>query len=228
MVEADTIRSDFDKLALLDAEGWSHNSHYHTYLLKQIPENCKDALEIGCGTGSFSRLLAQKADRVLALDLSPEMIQLAKQRSAEYPNIDYRIADVMDWDFPKESFDCIASIATLHHLPFASVVKRMKSGLKINGILMILDLYQPESIRDLLINLGAVPVHLILKLKNTGRLRDPKEIREAWAEHGKHDTYLRVSQVRRLCEDLLPEAIINQHLLWRYSIVWQKPKGNPL
>ena len=129
MIKTETIQSDFDKLALLDAEGWNHNSHYHAYLLKQIPENCRDALEIGCGPGSFTRFLAQRVERVLALDLSPEMIKLAKQRSAECPNIDYQIADVAVWDFPKEAFDCIVSIATLHHLPFANSVKRMKSGL---------------------------------------------------------------------------------------------------
>ena len=100
----------------------------------------------------------------------------------------------------------------------------MKSGLKPYGTLMVLDLYESEGIRDLLINLLAVPVHFILKLKNTGRLRELQEIREAWAEHGKHDTYLPVSQVRRICDDLLPGALIKKHLLWRTSIVWQKSK----
>jgi len=223
VIETNTIQSDFDKLALLNIDEWNHNSHYHSYLLEQIPKNCKDALEIGCGPGSFSRLLAQKADWVLALDLSPEMIKLAKQRSAQSPNIDYQIADVMAWDIPEDSFDCIVSIATLHHLPFEIVVQMMKSGLKSNGILLILDLYKFQGIRDILINLLAIPANFFLKLKNTGRLRDPLEIREAWAEHGKHDTYLPVSKVRRLCDDLLPGAIIKQHLLWRYSIVWQKP-----
>jgi 2-polyprenyl-3-methyl-5-hydroxy-6-metoxy-1,4-benzoquinol methylase len=222
--KTNAIQSDFDKLALLDADGWNHNNQYHPYLLKQIPPTCKQALEIGCGMGSFSRLLSQKADRVLALDLSPEMIKSAKQRSTEYSNIEYQVADVMAWDFPKEGFECIVSIATLHHLPFESFLQRMKSGLKTNGILMVLDLYQPEGIRDLMLNLLAVPTHLILKLKNTGRLREPREVQEAWAEHGKRDTYLPVSRARGICNDLLPGAVIKKHLLWRYSIVWQKPR----
>jgi SAM-dependent methyltransferase len=223
------IQADFNRIALLDAETWNHNNHYHTYLLKQIPEGCKTALEIGCGTGLFSRLLAQKADQVVALDLSPEMINIAKQRSTAYPNISYQIADVLGWNFPKDNFDCIVSIATLHHLPLELILRRIKFGLKPNGCLMVLDLYQAEGIRDSLMNLWAVPLHLILKLKNNGRLGESKEVQDAWAEHGKYDRYLPVSQVRRVCDGLLPGAIIKKHPLWRYSIVWQKPKpkGNP-
>jgi SAM-dependent methyltransferase len=224
------IQADFDRIALLDVDDWNHNNHYHTYLLKQIPEGRRNALEIGCGTGSFSRLLAQKADQVFALDLSPEMIKIAKHRSAAYSNIHYQIVDVLAWDFPIERFDCIVSIATLHHLPFELTLQRMELGLKPNGCLIVLDLYQTEGIRDLLINLWATPLHLILKLKNNGRLGEAKEAQDAWAKHGKHDSYLPVSKVRRVCDDLLPGAIIKKHLLWRYSIVWQKPKqkGNPL
>ena len=83
-MEINTIQSDFDKLALLDADNWDHNSHYHNYLLKQVPSNTTIALEIGCGAGAFSRQLSGYVDRVLALDLSPEMIKLAQQRSVQY------------------------------------------------------------------------------------------------------------------------------------------------
>jgi hypothetical protein len=101
----------------------------------------------------------------------------------------------------------------------------MKSGLKPNGTLVVLDLYQPEGIKDLMRNVFAVYVHVILKIKNTGRLRDSKEVRAAWAEHGKRDFYIPISKVRMICDDLLPGARIIKHLLWRYSIVWQK-SGN--
>jgi ubiquinone/menaquinone biosynthesis C-methylase UbiE len=111
------IRSDFDRLALLDIGGWDHNKQYHNYLLEHMPPNCQTALEIGCGTGSFTRRLSQHADRVLALDLSPEMIKVAKLRSVQYSNIEYQIADVLTWAFPQRQFDCIVSIATLHHFP---------------------------------------------------------------------------------------------------------------
>lgn len=221
-MKTNIIQSDFDKLASLDADGWDHNNHYHSFLLEQMPPTYQKVLEIGCGTGSFSRGLSKHADSILALDLSPEMIKLAKQRSAQYSNIEYQVADVMTWDFPERQFDCIVSIATLHHLPLEIVLQKMKSALKTNGVLIVLDLYEAEGVRDLLMNLLAVPVHTILKLKNTGRIQESREVREAWEEHGAHDTYLPIYEVRRLCRDLLPGAIIKKHLLWRYSIVWKK------
>jgi len=43
------IEKDFDRLALLDTEGWTHNNHYHKFLLHHIPRACHQVLEIGCG-----------------------------------------------------------------------------------------------------------------------------------------------------------------------------------
>jgi ubiquinone/menaquinone biosynthesis C-methylase UbiE len=62
-----TIRADFDRLALFSEEGWNHNQHYHSVLLRQVPVPCHQALEVGCGTGAFARLLAERAERVLAV-----------------------------------------------------------------------------------------------------------------------------------------------------------------
>src|SRR5437762_13706335 len=104
------IQSDFDRIALLSTEGWNRNNHYYAFLLRQIPSNCQRALEIGCGTGSFSRLLARHSQSVLALDLSPQMIRTARSRSEQFPNVDFQVADVLAWQFPTRQFDCIVTI----------------------------------------------------------------------------------------------------------------------
>src|SRR4028118_368446 len=46
------IRDDFDRIALLADEGWDHNSHYHDFLLRQLPERFRAALDAGGGTGT--------------------------------------------------------------------------------------------------------------------------------------------------------------------------------
>jgi len=222
--EMSKIQADFDRIALLSGNGWNHNSHYHGFLLKQLPPHCANALEIGCGTGAFSRLLASRSDRVLALDLSPQMIRIAKDHSKQYPNIDFQVADAMAWEFPIEQFDCVASIATLHHLPFEETLLKMKGALKINGTLIILDLLQAEGLPDVLTSALAMPAHIILRLVKTGRLREPHQVREAWTEHGRHDSYPTLSQIRQVCAAVLPGARVRKHLLWRYSIIWKKKK----
>ena len=127
------IQTDFDRIALVSPDGSLHNHHYSDFLLRQLHQNCQSALEIGCGKGEFSRRLAERSWRVLALDLSPEMIRIARANSATESNIEFQIADVMTYDLPAEGFDCIASIATLHHLPLPEILGKMKAALKPGG-----------------------------------------------------------------------------------------------
>lgn len=217
-----TIQADFDRIALLSDDPSDHNNLYMEFLLRHVPLHFADALEIGCGTGTFSRRLAERAERVLALDLSPNMIRIAEERSGKHPNIDFQCADATTWDFPAEQFDCIASITTLHHLPMEPMLLKMKAALKAGGTLLILDLFQGEGARVALVNTLAIPVSVSLRFLKTGHLRPPREVRKVWDEHGLTDSYPTVSQVRNLCGRILPGAKVSQHLLWRYSIVWTK------
>lgn len=219
----ESIRSDFDRIALLSAEeGWNHNSHYHERLLRHIPERCRNALEIGCGTGEFSRLLAGRAERALALDLSPEMIRIARERSKAYPNIEFVAGDAMTCHLPDNHFDCAATLTTMHHLPVEGFLRKIRKALKPGGVFVCLDLYQRSSPRDLLFDAVAYPAGLFLRLVKTGNLKSSGEMREAYAEHGKTDNYLTLPEIERICAGELPGARVRRHLLWRYSIVWKK------
>jgi ubiquinone/menaquinone biosynthesis C-methylase UbiE len=217
-----TFQSDFDRIAALPESGADHNAHYHNFLLQQIPEVCDQALEIGCGTGAFSRLLAGRCTQVQALDLSPEMIRLAKERSRDQPNIEFQIADARVTDFPAERFACVASIATLHHLPMRETLIDMKTALKTGGVLIVLDLFESKGLSDYFLGAAAMPLSLTLRLLKTGRLRPDKQTRQAWEEHAKHDSFATLEQARQICAEILPGARVRRHLLWRYSIVWQK------
>ena len=111
------IREEFDRIALLTERHGSVSDIYRNYLIQQLPPHFENALEIGCGIGEFARLLATRARSVVAIDLSPQMIRLAKSQSANYPNIEYLQGDVMSLALPAEGYDCIVTMATLHHLP---------------------------------------------------------------------------------------------------------------
>jgi SAM-dependent methyltransferase len=230
------IQADFDRLALLDSKGWTQNNHHHKFLLQHVPDDCQNALEVGCGTGAFARRLAERARHVVALDLSPEMIRVARSRSAEFPNLEFHVADAMSWDLPTAHFDCIATIATLHHLPLREMILKLKDALKPSGVLIIHDLFEsernlftapgylpnPDAWLDTLLNIVAIGVSVSLRLIHNGRLQPPPQVRAAWAAHEQHDTYPKMSDVRKLCADVLPGAGVRKHLLWRYSIIWQK------
>src|SRR5262245_20874000 len=94
MKTAKEIQRDFDRIALAEGvEGWNHNNHYHDFLLRHTPPHLTRALEVGCGKGEFARLLAQRSEQVLGIDLSPEMLRIARLSSAQFPNIEYLQAD---------------------------------------------------------------------------------------------------------------------------------------
>lgn len=218
------ISKEFDRIALLTAggDGWTQNNHYHDFLLRQVPANCRRALEIGCGAGAFSRRLAGRAEQVTALDLSPEMIRIARERSREFKNIEFHVADAVERDFPDEEFDCVATIATLHHLPMKQMLYKFRRALKPGGVLLVLDLLKPEGFYDALADAVALPVCAGLRLLHQRRLREPAEVRAAWAEHEQYDTYPTLREVRETCAELLPGAGVRRHLLWRYSVIWRK------
>jgi len=160
---------------------------------------------------------------VVALDLSPRMIEIGKARSRSHTNVTFLVGDATRWSFPVEAFDCVVSIATLHHLPIAETLQKMKRALKAGGVLAVLDLYESDGWRDVILGAVAVPASVALRLIRTGRLRKPRPERQAWAAHGRNDTYSTLARVRQTCEQVLPGARVRKHLLWRYSIVWHKP-----
>ncbi|BAY32378.1 type 11 methyltransferase [Nostoc carneum NIES-2107] len=216
------IQRDFDRLALLPPVQWDHNNHYHSFLLQQLPPNCKNILDIGCGKGVFSRLLAQRAEEVIAVDFSAKMIEVAQQQSQCYTNIKYQVADILQWQFPVEYFDAIASIATVHHLPLDVLLPKIKSALKPGGKLLILDLVEAKGIEDILPNLIAVPLNWTLQLWKNKRLRPTPEAIAAWREHGSTDKYLTRSQAQQIYSQYLTGSKVRKHLFWRYSVVWEK------
>lgn len=217
-----SVEADFDRLAVLDDEGWTANNHYHTFLLKHVPQNCENAIEIGCGTGAFARLLANRCNRVVALDLSSEMIRVARARSSEFDNLEFQVADAMTWDFPQSHFDFVCSIATLHHLQQRALFVKMKDALTPGGVLVVLDLVESSGLAERMLDVIGLGVSGGLRLIHNGRLKPPAEVRKAWEQHGKHDSYSTVSQMRILANALLPGAVITRHLLWRYSLVFRK------
>ena len=218
-----SIEADFDRLALLDDEGWTANNHYHDFLLKHVPAKCENALEIGCGTGAFARQLAERCQHVIGIDLSAEMIRVARSRSSRFENLEFELADVMSWKFPQSHFDFICSIATLHHLEQRELLPKIKDALKPGGVFVLLDLVASSGMTERMLDVIGLGVSSGLRLIHNGRLQPPPEVRKAWEQHGTHDHYSTIKQMRALADEILPGASVKRHLLWRYTLVYRKP-----
>jgi SAM-dependent methyltransferase len=74
-----------------------------------------DVLELACGTGQWTRLLARCGHRVTAVDGSPEMLSRARERVAGL-GVDFVQADLFDWRAPRR-FDTVFFGFWLSHVP---------------------------------------------------------------------------------------------------------------
>ena len=126
----------YDKIAKPYAEEFSRPSDYIDNFLAYVPEKGK-ILDIGCGPGFDFAYFVSKGFRVIGIDLSKEMLKLAKKRCHKG---EFRHQDFRKTDFPQDSFDGIFASCSLIHIPKMDVLPILKKFfgiLKPGGIIYI-------------------------------------------------------------------------------------------
>ena len=97
--------------------------------------------EFGCGTGFMTKILAGKADSLIATDLSDDMVRLARENVTGFTNIQFQVADCQNTTFPDREFDTAIMSLVLHHVENADMtLSEMKRILKPGGTLIIANL----------------------------------------------------------------------------------------
>ena len=94
------------------------------YIMQRVALRGARVLDVGCGAGLLSEALAREGAQVSALDLAPELIDIAKLHLLESGlTIDYRLQSVESLadEFPA-SFDAISCMEMLEHVPDPSSV----------------------------------------------------------------------------------------------------------
>ncbi|GAA4006893.1 class I SAM-dependent methyltransferase [Allokutzneria multivorans] len=199
--------------ASFKAMTFNHNDFYHRRLLKHVPSHCADALDVGCGTGTFARRLARRAGWVDAIDASAGMVDVARTRSMGAANIEFRPGDLMDVEPTR--YDFVSCIATVHHLPsFPDALERLRDSLRPGGVLAILGLYREKTASDHALSLAAVPVNLVLNAVSK------KDDGVSAPIKGAELTY---AEIRADAERVLPGHQVRRHLFWRYLLTYRKP-----
>ena len=196
---------------------WNHNVYYQPVILRAVPAGCGAALEVGCGDGLLASRLAERCAKVTAIDRDARMIALARSRArAAGPGLVTVVeADYLAYPLAEASFDFACANTSLHHMNFAAALTAMARALRPGGRLAVIGLATHGSFGDYLADAPGIPVNLLYRaVRGTGGPGAPvKDPEMTWAE------------VRAAARRLLPGVRYRRHLLWRYSLLWCKPRG---
>jgi SAM-dependent methyltransferase len=104
--------------------------------------------DLGCGPGQIARYLRDRGARVVGVDLSPQMIEQARQLN---PDIEFRQGNMLALDAADEAWAGIAAFYSLIHVPRAEVV---------TALLELKRVLQPGGLLLIAVHLGAEVLHL--------------------------------------------------------------------
>lgn len=103
--------------------------------------------DLGAGEGTLSQLLAQRADHVIAVDLSPKMVEFGTRLAKRHglSNLEYRLGDVENPPLEPSSLELAVFSQALHHAANpAKALQAAFTALKPGGRIVILDLLQHQ------------------------------------------------------------------------------------
>lgn len=142
----DSARAYFDELAgrfgkdYVPGRSWKALAEA---LIKVL--NYKVVADLGAGEGTLAQLLAQRAEKVIAVDLSPRMVEFGQDLATRngLKNLEYRIGDIEDPPIADRSLDLAILSQALHHAEHPQ--KALDAAFRIlkpGGRLIVLDLLQ--------------------------------------------------------------------------------------
>jgi len=214
---------NYDNLAQYEPHTWGHNTRYLPSLLKGInPAVGGIAVDVFCQRGDLVRTLSSRFSHVIGIDLSPKMIEIAKEKSEGYENVTFVCDDFMSYDIPDNSCGLITMVASLHHLPTEEAIAKAKRCLKRSGRLIIIDMYRPDTLYDVLLSMVSQPLNSIGQILFEKHKTSPEEMSH-WRVHASLDCRDTVTTIKALAKEYLPDAKIVKRLFWRYTLVWIKP-----
>lgn len=94
-------------------------------------------LDYGCGTGTVSCEFANQVKEIHAIDISSEMIEIAKEKATagQIENINFVQTDIFDERYKEASFDALLAFNMLHTVPNPQdALRRIRELLKPEGV----------------------------------------------------------------------------------------------
>lgn len=196
---------------------WSHNDHFHGWILRRLPEHRRRAIDVGCGRGGLLARMAPHFEEVLGTDSDAEMRDRCAARCAGLPNVSVTGSPLAELS---PGADLITMVAVLHHLDLADALTRVSDLLDPGGRFLVVGLAPPATLHDQLWTLVSAVTNPVI-----GLVKHPRPDRSGRQPPGfpVADPTVPFDEVRAHAESLLPGATLTRRLAFRYTLEWTKP-----
>jgi demethylmenaquinone methyltransferase/2-methoxy-6-polyprenyl-1,4-benzoquinol methylase len=137
-----TIADRYDLITVLLSYGQDRRWKERLVAMVAAPANTL-ALDLACGTGDIAGALAARGSRVIGLDVTHRMLQLAR---AKQSRAHFVAGDMMSLPFASEQFDVVTTGYGLRNVPeLAPALSEIHRVLKPGGLLLSLDFDRPDN-----------------------------------------------------------------------------------
>jgi ubiquinone/menaquinone biosynthesis C-methylase UbiE len=94
------------------------------------PQSLGTAIDLGCGSGQLALPLARRFEKVIAVDISPKMIEILEKKAKDLglSNVETQVGALQHLNFAPKSVDLVVSNYVLHHLSDLEKAKIIKSS----------------------------------------------------------------------------------------------------
>ncbi|MED5814060.1 class I SAM-dependent methyltransferase [Mycolicibacterium sp. 050232] len=196
---------------------WSHNDHFHRWIMANLPAHRGTAIDVGCGQGALVAQLAAEFAEVRGTDLDAGMRADAARRCVGLTNV---VIDDRQLDQIDAPADLVTMVAVLHHLDVEKSLTEVARLLSPGGRFLAVGLAAPASVLDTAWDLAsAVSNPIIGLIKHPrpaagGPVPPPFPVR---------DPALSFDELHTVTQSVMPGAAMRRRLAFRHTIAWTKP-----
>jgi len=138
-VDAKTVEGFGEEWSRFDQTGMSETElreqfdrYFAVFPFESLPAGA-EGFDLGCGSGRWAKLMAQKVGRLHCIDASAEALQVARKNLAQAENAEFHHASVSEIPLADEAMDFGYSLGVLHHIPdtargIEACVRKIKPG----------------------------------------------------------------------------------------------------
>jgi len=130
--EWSTFRQDEESLSREQRQA-IFEDYFRIFPWDLLPPGGGTGIDVGCGTGRWSIMVAPRVAHLHCLDVNAEVVAVARENLKGIQNVSFQVKSVAEIALPMESLDFAFSLGVLHHVPdtqkaLRTIAEKLKPG----------------------------------------------------------------------------------------------------